>query len=90
MNAAGAAGEDTAGASGAPGDVIGLSWPIDCVPGDTCVNLGYPDIDDDGKAFDCSAAGYVGHQGTDIGITFDAEAAGTAVRAAADGVVEFA
>jgi len=89
-NDAGAGGQDTAGAGGVPADIVGLSWPIDCVPGDTCVNLGYPDIDGDGKAFDCSDAGYVGHEGTDIGITFEAEEAGTAVRAAADGVVLFA
>jgi murein DD-endopeptidase MepM/ murein hydrolase activator NlpD len=41
-------------------------------------------------AHDCSEPGYIGHEGTDIGITFDAQATGTAVRAAADGVVLFA
>jgi len=91
---AGAAGHDgagEAGASGAPDDEpLGLSWPIDCIPGETCVNLGYPDFDEDGKAHDCGEPGYLGHQGTDIGITFAAQAEGTAVRAAADGVVLFA
>jgi murein DD-endopeptidase MepM/ murein hydrolase activator NlpD len=70
--------------------VTGLSWPIDCVPDETCVNLGYPDIDDDGMAFDCSDPAYAGHEGTDIGITSDMMEAGTAVRAAADGTVWFA
>ncbi|HLV65120.1 MAG TPA: M23 family metallopeptidase [Polyangiaceae bacterium] len=89
---AGAAGHDSggAGASGAPDEPIGLSWPIDCIPDETCVNLDYPDIDEDGEAHDCGEPGYLGHQGTDIGITFAAQAAGTAVRAAADGVVLFA
>ena len=79
-----------AGSGGTGGVVRGLSWPIDCVPGQTCVNLGYPDVDDDNKAFDCSAPGYQGHEGTDIGVTFAAMDAGTAVRAAADGTVLFA
>ncbi|HWP09848.1 MAG TPA: M23 family metallopeptidase [Polyangiaceae bacterium] len=95
MNQAGAAPDDAgaagaSGASGAPSEPVGLSWPIDCIPNETCASLGYPDTDDDGKAHDCGDPQYVGHQGTDIGITFDAEAAGTAVRAAADGVVLFA
>ena len=78
------------GGSGGTGGVVrGLSWPIDCIPGQTCVNLAYPDVDDDGKAFDCSAPGYKGHEGTDIGISFAAMDAGTAVRAAADGTVLF-
>jgi murein DD-endopeptidase MepM/ murein hydrolase activator NlpD len=67
-----------------------LSWPIDCIPNQTCVNLGYPDTDDDGVAHDCGEPGYPGHEGTDIGITFEARDAGMAVRAAADGVVQFA
>jgi murein DD-endopeptidase MepM/ murein hydrolase activator NlpD len=70
--------------------VTGLSWPIDCIPEETCVNLGYPDIDDDGMAFDCGEPGYMGHEGTDIGITQDQMDDGTAVRAAADGTVWFA
>ena len=78
------------GGGGTGGVVRGLSWPIDCIPGQTCVNLGYPDVDNDGKAFNCAAPGYQGHEGTDIGITFAAMDAGTAVRAAADGTVLFA
>lgn len=81
---------DTTGASGAPDTSPGLSWPIDCIPNQTCVNLGYPDTDNDGVAHDCGDPGYPGHEGTDIGITFEARDAGTAVRAAADGVVQFA
>jgi murein DD-endopeptidase MepM/ murein hydrolase activator NlpD len=80
----------SAGAGGTGGVVAGLSWPIDCIPGQTCVNIGYPDVDNDGKAFNCAEPGYPGHEGTDIGITFAAMDAGTAVRAAADGVVLFA
>ncbi|WP_028580205.1 M23 family metallopeptidase [Desulfogranum japonicum] len=44
-----------------------LRWPINCIPEETCVGeIGYPDVDSDGKAFNCGIAGYVGHQGTDI------------------------
>jgi murein DD-endopeptidase MepM/ murein hydrolase activator NlpD len=84
----GAAGGGTSGGGGTVA-IRGLSWPIDCVPNQTCVNLGYPDIDNDGKAFDCGPPGYPGHEGTDIGISFAAMDAGTAVRAAADGTVQF-
>ena len=86
----GDAGQNTVGASGAPNEVSGLSWPIDCIPDQTCAGIGYPDIDDDGQAHDCGAPGYVGHEGTDIRITLEMQLAGTAVRAAADGVVLFA
>ena len=86
----GGSGGSGAGAGDAGAAQTGLSWPIDCIPDQTCVNLGYPDIDDDGIAFDCGPPGYQGHEGTDIGITFDQMAAGTAVRAAADGTVWFA
>ncbi len=92
-NEGGAAGQNVSGAAGEDGDAsepLGLSWPVDCIPNETCTGIGYPDTDLDGDAHDCSAPGYVGHQGTDIGITFEAQAAGTAVRAAADGVVLFA
>lgn len=58
-----------------------LAWPIDCVPGRSC-ELGLPDIDGDGRASNCGAPGYRGHQGTDV-----IAASGTAVRAAQDGVV---
>jgi len=85
--ARGSSGE--AGASGARNDV-GLSWPIDCIPNQTCIGLGYPDTDKDGQAHDCGEPGYPGHEGTDISISAQAMAAGTAVRAAADGVVLFA
>lgn len=78
-----------AGASGASSEV-GLSWPIDCIPNQTCLGIGYPDTDKDGQAHDCGAPGYPGHEGTDIGISAEAMAAGTAVRAAADGEVLFA
>ena len=84
-----ASGGGTAG-GGAGGDLRGLSWPIDCIPGQTCVGIGYPDVDNDGKAFNCAAPGYPGHEGTDISITAAAMDAGTAVRAAADGTVLFA
>jgi murein DD-endopeptidase MepM/ murein hydrolase activator NlpD len=94
QNASGEAGETAAaGASGAAGEAnepVGLVWPIDCIPEQTCVRIGYPDIDGDGDAHDCSEPGYVGHEGTDIDITFEAQEAGTAVRAAADGTVLFA
>jgi len=67
------------------GDLI---WPVDCTPGVTCHNrIGYPDIDGDGQAFDCSAPGYRGHQGTDIGITWSQMDSGVSVFAAADGFV---
>jgi murein DD-endopeptidase MepM/ murein hydrolase activator NlpD len=80
----------TAGASGALNEPKGLAWPIDCLPGETCAGIGYPDIDGDGRAYDCGEPGYVGHEGTDIRITGEQQAAGTAVRAAADGTVLFA
>jgi len=82
-----ASGGAHAASGGAPS---GLSWPIDCVPGATCVNLGYPDTDGDGVAFDCGSPGYHGHQGTDIGITQQQMDEGMPVRAAADGTVFFA
>ncbi len=44
-----------------------LKWPINCIPDKTCIgHIGYPDINYDGKAFNCSSPGYPGHQGTDI------------------------
>lgn len=93
--ASGAGGEGSggtngkAGASGASSNV-GLSWPVDCVPDQTCLSVGYPDTDKDGQAHDCGAPGYSGHEGTDISISAQAMVAGTAVRAAADGEVLFA
>ena len=64
-----------------------LRWPIDCVRDVTCGPLGYPDVDNDGKAYNCGQPGYAGHQGTDIGISASQMAAGMDVFAAADGVV---
>jgi len=78
-----------AGGSSSHGKV-GLSWPIDCIPSETCVNLDFPDIDDDGVAYDCDPPAYQGHEGTDIGITSEQMDEGVAVRAAADGQVFFA
>jgi murein DD-endopeptidase MepM/ murein hydrolase activator NlpD len=87
----GEAGEGgTSADAGAANEPRGLSWPIDCIPDQTCLGLGYPDTDQDGVAHDCGDPGYVGHEGTDIGISAEAQTAGTAVRAAADGVVLFA
>ena len=69
--------------------VQGLTWPIDCIPNQTCGDLSYPDIDKDGKAFNCAATAK-GHEGTAISITSAQQDAGTAVWAAADGAVLFA
>lgn len=72
-------------ASASAGELV---WPIDGVPGQTCnASIGYPDIDGDGRAFDCGPPGYAGHQGTDIRISWDQMDIGIAVLAAADGVV---
>lgn len=65
-----------------------LAWPIACAVGADCT-LGYPDVDKDGKAFNCGNAGYRGHEGTDIGISQAMMDKGTAVYAAADGVVQW-
>ena len=62
-----------------------LLWPINCKIGMDCSGLFYPDIDGDGKA-NCGLAS-VGHQGTDIGISWEMMDNGTAVYAAADGRV---
>lgn len=63
-----------------------LSWPIDCVPGNTCeAELGFPDVDGDGQAHQCEPAGYRGHEGTDIRAM--AGKTDIAVRAAAEGEV---
>jgi murein DD-endopeptidase MepM/ murein hydrolase activator NlpD len=79
------------GASGLGGSLMesGLSWPIDCTPGESCLNIGYPDTDNDGVAHDCGEPGYAGHEGTDIPITWEQMDEGVAVRAAADGEVFF-
>lgn len=63
-----------------------LAWPINCVPGQTCIgSIGYPDINSTGVAFNCGPPGYLGHQGTDI-----ISAKGTDVLAALDGEVLWA
>lgn len=62
-----------------------LAWPVDCIIGDTCDPIGYPDIDGDWYAFDCGYPGYLGHIGTDISHTDGI--AGVSVFAAADGQV---
>ena len=63
-----------------------LSWPIDCVPGQTCDGvLHYPDIDEDGRAFDCVSPTYC--CGTGVGISWEQMDAGVDVLAAAPGEV---
>jgi murein DD-endopeptidase MepM/ murein hydrolase activator NlpD len=69
------------------GSTTGLRWPIDCIPGSTCLSIGYPDVDDNNQAFNCGPPGYGSHDGTDINVTQAQMDAGVAVRAAADGVV---
>ncbi len=64
-----------------------LAWPIDCIPGENCVSIGYPDINETGNAFNCEPPGYFGHQGTDISISTDQKESGVDVYAAADGKV---
>jgi murein DD-endopeptidase MepM/ murein hydrolase activator NlpD len=49
--------------------------------------IGYPDIDRNGSAFNCGAPGYVGHQGTDINVTWQQMDQGVEVFAAAAGQV---
>lgn len=67
---------------------VGLSWPIQCIPGQTCLGApGYPDTAGKGVAFNCGLPGYVGHQGTDISVTPAQMAGGVDVLAADDGVV---
>jgi hypothetical protein len=66
-----------------------LLFPLDCMPNDSmCYSgIGYPDIDGDGRAFDCNSPGYTDHEGTDIGIGWAAMNDGVSVLAAADGIV---
>lgn len=63
-----------------------LIWPVDCVVGVNC-SIGYPDLDNNGKA-NCGYT-YSGHEGTDIGFTWEQMDAGIDVYAAADGVVKW-
>lgn len=65
-----------------------LIWPIDCKMGVDCSPLYFPDIDNNGMA-NCGSPGYAGHEGTDIGISWSMMENGTAVYAAADGVVKW-
>lgn len=69
---------------------LALALPVDCTLGDTCFIQNYVD-DDPGPGaedFTCGPLTYDGHKGTDISLlSFDAMAAGVAVRAAAPGVV---
>ena len=67
-----------------------LSWPVDCVPGDTCHIQQYLDHDLGPAAADfaCGPLSYDGHEGTDIALPTRADmAAGVGVLAAAPGVV---
>jgi len=60
-----------------------LAWPLDCIPGESCnKEIGYPDINNNNRAFNCLQPGYRGHHGTDI-----IAAKGTDVLAAEDGTV---
>lgn len=71
-------------------DDAGLRWPLACRPGQDCWrHFVYPDLDEDGYAFDCSDDTYVGHTGTDLVITESAMLEGTLVLAAADAEVAF-
>lgn len=62
----------------------GLLWPVACDPKTDCVDIGLPDIDNDGIAYNCQPPGYFGHQGTDITINY-----GTDVYASETGEVLF-
>ena len=70
-----------------PGSSNLFTWPIDCIKGSTC-QIKYPDINNDGLAFDCSnIISYKGHEGTDIDISQTQMDLGIPVFAAADGEV---
>lgn len=70
------------------GSPAGLTWPIECIPGETCSGaIGYPDIDGDGLAFNCGAPGHRGKWTTAIDITWEQMDQGVPVYAAADGQV---
>ncbi len=62
-----------------------LLWPVDCKVGVDCSVL-YPDIDGDGKAY-CGTPAYVGHEGTDIVISWESMDRGVDVYSAMDGRV---
>lgn len=70
--------------------VQGLSWPINCKVGSTCsITGGFPDIDNDGKDAFCKPSNIPGHQGTDIGISWEQMDNGVDVYAAADGTINW-
>ncbi len=66
-----------------------LIWPVGVIPGEdiAITDIGLPDVDNNGVAYDCSVPGYKGHQGTDINISWAQMDAGVPVYAAADGIV---
>ena len=66
----------------------GLGWPVDCSLGKDCDISFFPDIDGDGKAFDCGRS-YTKHEGTDIAITWEKMDEGMPVFAALDGEVKW-
>lgn len=79
--------EDNVCVAPVPPPPAALYWPIDCDIGGTCSSVGYPDVDDDGQAFNCGAPGYTGHDGSDIRFSWTQMDAGIDVLAAADGQV---
>jgi hypothetical protein len=69
---------------------ITLAWPVACNIGESCFVQNFVDHDASGAARDyrCGSRTYKGHDGTDIRLTdLQAEQAGVAVLAAADGRV---
>lgn len=71
-----------------PANEQGLSWPLDCRPGEDCwKRIGYPDLDGDGYAANCGEPAYAGHDGTDFSVTAEAMGEGVSVFAAADAEV---
>ncbi|MBC7908686.1 MAG: M23 family metallopeptidase [Rhodospirillaceae bacterium] len=71
-------------------DPPALGLPLDCVPGETCWVMNYPDTDPSPttKDFACRARSYDRHDGTDIALRdVAAMTRGVAVRAAAAGKV---
>lgn len=66
----------------------GLGWPVSCAIGKDCRISFYPDIDGDGKAFDCGRS-YTKHEGTDIAVTWEKMDEGMPVFAALDGEVKW-